>query len=142
MTIEQYIKEQVEEFSQQHFDSFYQDVLHREYTLDKYLEEDDLFDEHIKDLGNYDFIELRNLLGISKKTAIGITGEDMGDKIRDRFRKAVEMRFREGLEFKVLEIKEDLLRDDLSNRELLTLKSQKNVLEKEISRIKQTINEK
>lgn len=123
MTIEQYITEKAEEFLDNHFQTFYLDVIHRGYTLDRYLDEGKLFEEHVESLADYDFPELRKMLNISKTEAIGMRDDDMANRFKDELRLQIENRFMEGMERKLSDIVENLEEDELTDREIKTLQN-------------------
>lgn len=127
-TLEQYINEKVEEFSMQHFQSFYLDVINRGYTLQQYLDEDEMFNLHVEDVASHDFLELREILNISKEKALTMDHEDMAAYIKDEYRSAVEKRFIELLNDKLVEIEGDLQEDDLTDRDIRTFQDYKKEL--------------
>lgn len=131
-TLEQYIDNKVKDFSEQHFQSFYLDVIHRGYILQNYLDEDELFDLHVEDEASYDFLELREILGIDKEDALNMHNEEMADYIRDDYRVAIEKKFIELLKDRLEDIEENLKEDDLTERDIKTYRNRMEKLEKAI----------
>ena len=124
MSMKDYIEEAVKDFTHQHFQTFYLDVIHREYTLKRYLEEFHLLDVHVDDLANYDFVKVTKLLGISKDEAIMMDSDILANKFKSQFRTALEPHFIELLKGKKESILERLDDNILTHRDIATWTAQ------------------
>lgn len=111
-----YIQKATKEFTMQHAQTFYLDVIHRGYTLKQYLDEGNLFNNEVFNISEYDFIKLRAILNISAQDAITHGNKIIADKIAQPFRLSIEAEFIQLLQDKQQELEQELREAD--NNEL------------------------
>lgn len=136
MTIEQYLSEKTKEFHDQYFYSFYLDVIHRKRSFYSYVNDDDLFREHLENTTHYDFLELRKLFNISKKEARIMDHDIMANNIRKPLYVAIKKSFLETLHDKQADLSQQLNEPDNTNREINTLTQYKENIEQVTQELK------